>query len=371
MTALAQEVGAVNVSQGFPDFNPPEALVSAVSQAMIDGFNQYAPMPGLLSLREVVASKYHHLLSCHVDPETEVTITPGGTAAIFTALAALVGPGDRVMIFDPAYDSYAPSVITLGGTVVRLPLNAPSYLPDWQRVKEMITPDTKAVIINNPHNPSGAVWSADDVATLGAICDNVGCYVIADEVYDLITFEKPHVSVLSEPLLRNRSFVISSFGKLIHATGWKVGACVASAELTKEFRKVHQFINFSVNTPAQQGLATFLQSLQSLTDLAPFLNKKRMILEESLHGSLWKRRVCYGTYFQLIDYADFWDGTDVDLARLLTTKYGVATIPLSPFTNDEQRDTALRVCFAKQDHIIRLAGERLAQASLELGSQKV
>lgn len=370
MTALAQRSGAVNLSQGFPDFDPSTELRAHVHNAMMEGANQYAPMPGLMGLREIVADKYREFFAVNVDPETEVTITPGGTAAIFTAIAATVEAGNDVLVFCPAYDSYEPSVQVVGGRILCATLPSPSYVPDWDSVKQLVTNNTRLIVINTPHNPSGCMWSAKDMHELANLCEQLDCYVVSDEVYDLITFNKPHTSVLMIPELRKRSFVINSFGKLVHATGWKVGACIAPPALTNEFRKVHQYINFSVNTPAQTGLMRYLKGNSALHDLSSFLNAKRILFTDRLSLSLWGIRECHGSYFQLLDYSRFWNGSDTLLANRLTTEFKVAGIPLSPFSNGMQTDTALRFCFAKQDNVLIQATELLANAAKVISGER-
>ncbi len=370
MTALANETGAVNLSQGFPDFHPPSELVDSVTRALASGFNQYAPMPGVLTLREAVARRYKHFFEIDVDPETEITITPGGTAAIYTAVASLVFPSDKVLIFQPAYDSYAPAVTTFGGQVVRSTLQNPHYLPDWNHVEECCKLGVRVIIINSPHNPSGAVLRESDISALAYITRKYGCYIISDEVYDLITFDQRHIPVASHPDLRDCTFTITSFGKLIHATGWKVGACVAAPQLTTEFRKVHQFLSFSVNTPMQIGLAEYLGNPNVLSSVSSFLREKRDVFQNAIHGSLWKIRPCAGTYFQLLDYSAFWSGSDIDLAQWLATHGGVASIPLSPFLHDSESDTVLRFCFAKRDDVLKHAGELLVRAAEGLARQQ-
>lgn len=370
ITALANQTGAVNLSQGFPDFNPDPALINAVGKALSEDHHQYAPMPGVMELRTVVAKKYQHFFGIDVDGDREVTITPGGTAALFSAIASVVGVGDEVLIFDPAYDSYAPSVEIVGGTIVRSALKLPDYTPDWDHVRSIVSANTKLIIINTPHNPSGTLWSTEDLDILASLCDELQCYVLSDEVYDVITFGTAHRSVLSIPTLRNRCFVVNSFGKLVHATGWKVGACIACPELTAEFRKLHQYINFSVNTPMQVGLADYLESMKPIETLAPFLQNKRDYFVSLFEGSPWKIRLCHGTYFQLLDYSAFWDGRDMELVDLLIRKFKVACIPLSPFCGGDVSDTAVRLCFAKQQPVLELAALRLAEAAETLLSQR-
>lgn len=369
MTALANKSGAVNLSQGFPDFDPDASLLEYVTKAMMEHKNQYAAMPGALTLRNALSLKYQHFFNVPVDPDLNVTITPGGTAALFTAIATVVNGGDEVLVFDPAYDSYAPSVEILGGRVVRSPLQLPSYTPDWQHVRSVVTDRTKLIIINSPHNPSGTMWSRADYSELAVLCEELDCFVLADEVYDLITYERNHTSVLSLPALKDRCFVVCSFGKLVHATGWKVGACIANTELTQEFRKLHQFINFSVNTPMQEALGAYLETLKPLETLAPFLQIKRDRFAQALKTSLWNIRPCHGTYFQLLDYSAFWNGSDMDLAQLLVSEFKVACIPLSPFVSNGNSDTAVRLCFAKQEGVLDLAAERLTKAAAALASR--
>lgn len=369
MTALANKSGAVNLSQGFPDFDPHTSLLEHVTKAMMEHKNQYAAMPGALTLRNALSLKYRHFFNVPVDPDLNVTITPGGTAALFTAIATVVNAGDEVLIFDPAYDSYAPSVEILGGRVLRSHLQLPSYTPDWQHVRSVVSERTKLIIINSPHNPSGTMWSPSDYTELSALCEDLDCFILADEVYDLITYERNHTTVLSLPALKDRCFVVCSFGKLVHATGWKVGACIAKTELTQEFRKLHQFINFSVNTPMQEALGAYLGTLEPLETLAPFLKNKRDRFAQALEGSLWRVRPCLGTYFQLLDYSAFWNGTDMDLAQLLVNEFKIACIPLSPFTSGGAGDTAVRLCFAKQDGVLDLAADRLTKAATEIASR--
>lgn len=362
MTALAQKAGAVNVSQGFPDY-PIDPLLSALlEKASRDGHNQYAPMPGVMELRQRVAEKYGLIHRVGVDPDTEVTITPGATAAIFTAIATVIRPGDEVVVFEPCYDSYAPSVETVGGVVRSLPLSAPAYTPDWDQVRRNLTSRTRMIVINSPHNPCGSTLSMDDINALAEIAVEHDIVVLSDEVYELITFDGvQHVSPLMHPVLRERCFVVSSFGKTFHITGWKIGACVAAPNLTREFRKVHQFVSFCVNAPAQHALAEYMNDPNRYLSLAGFFSNKRDVLRELLAGSRWTLRPCTGSYFQLIGYENISDEADTDLAIRLVHEHGVACIPLSPFYQGAHQNTdrVLRVCFAKTDETIRAAAQRL------------
>ncbi|MBU3679089.1 MAG: aminotransferase class I/II-fold pyridoxal phosphate-dependent enzyme [Candidatus Kapabacteria bacterium] len=362
MTALAQKAGAVNVSQGFPDYPIDPLLTDLLEQASRDGWNQYAPMPGVSALRLRVSEKYEGIHGCRVDPELEVTITPGGTAAIFSALAAVIRPADEVIVFEPCYDSYGPSVEMIGGVVVPLPLQTPSYTPDWDQVREAITPKTRVIIINTPHNPCGSTLTSSDINELAEICERHNILVISDEVYELITFDGvQHVSPLMHSSLRDRCFVISSFGKTFHITGWKVGVCVASELLTREFRKAHQFISFSVNAPAQHALATYMSEPSNYARLSEFFVNKRNLFRELMSGSKWSIRPCTGSYFQLIGYESISAEHDVDFAQRLVRENGVACIPLSPFYRESSAtpDMVLRVCFAKSDETLREAARRL------------
>lgn len=362
MTALANEVGAVNVSQGFPDYPVDPALCELLYEASVHGHNQYAPMPGLPALRNQVAHKYHAVHNCHVDANTEITITPGATAALYTAIACVVGPGDEVIIMDPSYDSYAPAVRANGGVVCASPLLPGTYLPDWNHVRSLITPKTRCIIVNSPHNPCGSALTYDDVCELATIANEHNLVVISDEVYELITFDdNHHYTVLSHPSLRNRSFVITSFGKTFHITGWKVGVCVAAPDLMASFRSVHQYLSFCVNTPAQFALARYMDDPSHFMGLSEFFLSKRNYVRDSLASSQWTLRPCSGSYFQLLGYENISDERDVDFAKRITREHGVATIPLSPFYQKPEYYTerVVRVCFAKTQETLSAAIERL------------
>jgi len=362
MTALANEVGAVNLSQGFPDYQIDPILADHLTRAVHDGFHQYAPMPGLLSLREAVAAKYSEMFNISVDPASELTITPGGTAALATAIATVVRPGMDVIVFEPCYDSYGPAVRLSGGNVLPSVMLAPSYRPDWEHVRSLVSDRTAMIIVNSPHNPCGSTLTAEDLDSLADICDGTNIVVLSDEVYELITFDgMNHVSVLAHERLRDRSYVITSFGKTFHITGWKVGACVAPPLLTLEFRKAHQFISFCVNTPAQVALSAYMQNHESYRGLSTYFQTKRDLFRGLLTDSLWTIRPCSGTYFQLLGYEQFSNERDVDLAMRLTRECGVASIPISPFVSQPHThtDRALRFCFAKKTETLERAAERL------------
>jgi methionine aminotransferase len=361
MTALANEVGAVNCSQGFPDYPIDPVLGETLREVVLEHTHQYAPMPGLLDLRQRVSEKYRVVFETEVDPDREVTITSGGTAALSCAIGAVVRPGDEVIVFEPNYDSYGPAVRLFGGVVRASPLSVPDYRPQWDHVRSLISDRTALIIINSPHNPSGSVLSREDLDELADIVRGTRIVVVSDEVYELITFDGvQHHTVTSHPELRDRSFVITSFGKTFHATGWKVGACVSSHELMVEFRKVHQFFNFSVNTPAQVALSRYMSEPTRYTGLSALFQEKRDYLRSELEGSAWSLRPCTGSYFQLLGYEGFSDEHDVALATRLTREIGVALIPLSPFASGGVwGDRALRCCFAKSESTLREATQRL------------
>ena len=361
MTALAKEVGAVNCSQGFPDYPIDPDLEELFRSVVGEPVHQYAPMPGLLQFRERIAEKYQQVFNTQIDAEHEITITPGGTAALSCAIAATVHPGDEVIVFEPNYDSYGPAIRVVGGCVRTSTLSIPDYRPQWDHVRSLITERTRMIIINSPHNPSGSVFTAEDLEVLADIVRDTSIVVLSDEVYELITFDgRKHYSVAAHDELRQRSFVVTSFGKTFHCTGWKVGACVAPPELTREFRKVHQFFNFSVNTPAQVTLSRYMSDSTRYEGLGSMFQKKRDLLRQELSGSKWSLRPCFGSYFQLLGYEGFTDEHDVDLALRLTRDVGVALIPLSPFVSGNAwSDTALRCCFAKSDATLMEAARRL------------
>ena len=362
MSQLAEQHEAINLSQGFPDFQPPERLVELVERHLRAGRNQYAPMAGVPALREAIAEKLKALYGVHADPETEITVTPGATEALFAAIHAVVRAGDEVVVLDPAYDSYAPAVALAGGTTIHVPLGRPAFEPDWQRLESALSDRTRLVIVNTPHNPSGAVLRDTDLAQLAALLRPYGCYVLSDEVYEHIVFEGRHATVLANPELRERSFAIFSFGKTYHATGWKTGYAVAPRALTAELRKIHQYLAFAAVTPLQHALADFLRECpEHHLGLAGFYRQKRDLFVEQLRASRFELTPAQGTYFQLADYGRISSEPDTEFARWLTVEHGVAVIPISVFyAEPPPGSTLVRFCFAKQEATLRAAGERLA-----------
>ena len=360
MSALAAEHGAVNLGQGFPDFDCDPALVDAVNRAMQAGHNQYPPMAGIPALREAVAQKIQALHGRAYDPQTEVTITAGATQAILTAILAIVQAGDEVIVLDPCYDSYAPNIELAGGIVVRVPLTPGSFRPDFAKIAAAITPRTRALIINSPHNPSATIWSDADMRALEELLAPTNVLLISDEVYEHMVFDgAEHQSAARFPGLAARAFIVSSFGKTFHVTGWKVGTVVAPAPLTAEFRKVHQFNVFTVNTPMQHGLATYLKDPTPYLQLPAFYQAKRDLFRQGLEGSRLKLLPSTGTYFQCVDISAVSDLNEADFCQWLTREIGVAAIPLSAFYGDGFDQRVVRFCFAKKDDTLRAALERL------------
>ena len=360
MSKLAAEVGAINLSQGFPDFDCDPALVDAVAEHMRSGRNQYAPMQGVPRLREAIAAKYERWHRRRYDPETEITITSGGTEAIFDAVAATVGAGDEVIVLEPCYDSYVPAIELSGATPVFVGLTFPDYAIDWDAVRDAVTPRTRMLMLNTPHNPAGAVLGAGDIAELSALVERTGIFVLSDEVYEHIIFDGVrHESMARYDTLAARSFVVGSFGKTYHTTGWKVGYAAAPAALTTEFRKVHQFVTFSTNTPVQHAIADFLETERGLADLPGFFQAKRDLFLGLMEGSRFRPLPCRGSYFQLMDYSTITDEADADFAIRMTKEHGVASIPTSPFLHHRTGPKVLRFCFAKKDETLRAAAERL------------
>lgn len=361
MSALAHEHGAVNLGQGFPDFGCDPELLEAVNRAMKGGMNQYPPMPGVMALREAVADKVQGLYGRRYNPATEVTVTAGATQAILTALLAIVHPGDEVIVLEPCYDSYIPNIELAGGRVVRVPLVPGSFEPDFDRIEAALTPRTRALLINSPHNPSGTTWSDAQMLRLQAILAPTQVVLISDEVYEHMVFDgKAHQSACRFPDLAERSLVVSSFGKTFHVTGWKVGTVVAPAALTAEFRKVHQFNVFTVNTPMQVALAEYLRKPEPYLTLPDFYQSKRDRFRQGLARTRFKALPSTGTYFQCVQYGAISDQSEADFCRWLTTEVGVAAIPLSAFYADGFDQGIVRFCFAKQDATLDDALERLA-----------
>jgi methionine transaminase len=362
MSALAQKHGAVNLGQGFPDFDCDPALVEAVHQAMRSGLNQYPPMAGVPELREAVAAKVATLYGRSYDPGTEITITAGATQAIFTAALAVVHPGDEVIVLDPCYDSYDPNIQLAGGVAVHVPLSAGTFAPDFAAIAAAITPRTRAIIVNTPHNPSATVWSAEHMEQLAQLLRGTDIVVIGDEVYEHMVFDgAAHQSVARWPELAARSFVVSSFGKTYHVTGWKIGYVAAPAALTAEFRKVHQFNVFTVNTPMQYALAHILSEPAHHLNLPAFYQRKRDLFRAGLAQSRLRLLPSQGSYFQCVDYSAVSDLSEPEFCRWLTTEIGVAAIPLSAFYQGGRDQKLARLCFAKKDETLQLALDRLAK----------
>lgn len=360
MSKLATDHQAINLSQGFPDYATDEKLTSAINQAMKDGFNQYAPMPGLLSLRELIAEKIETFYNAKYNPDTEVTITAGGTQAIFTAINTFITSGDEVIIFEPAYDCYAPTIKLLGGLVKPFELQAPDYKIDWEMVTKLFTANTKMIIINSPHNPTGSILRKEDIDALIKLTKDTDILILSDEVYEHIIFDgEQHQSVALYPELAERSFIVASFGKLLHTTGWKMGYCLAPAKLMTEFRKVHQFNVFSVNTPMQVGIANYLKSTNIYKELPVFFQQKRDFFRQLLNETKFELLPCKGSYFQCVSFSHISDEKDTDFAKRLVTEYGVATIPVSAFYSKNIDHKILRFCFAKQDSTLEKAVEKL------------
>ncbi|NKI34531.1 pyridoxal phosphate-dependent aminotransferase [Wenzhouxiangella sp. XN79A] len=360
MSQKAQQHGALNLSQGFPDFESPEGLRARVEEAMATGHNQYAPMPGLPLLRQRIAEKVEAMYGASVDAEAEITVTSGATEALFVAIQTVVRPGDEVIVFDPAYDSYEPAVRLAGGRCIHLPLVAPDYRIDFDRLTAALGARTRLVIVNSPHNPTGAVLSRADLDRLAEVLRASGCWLLSDEVYEHIVFDgRSHASVLGHPELRARSFAVSSFGKTYHTTGWKIGYCIAPSALTSEFRKVHQFVTFSVSTPMQLAIAEFMSDPTFHLELPAFYQARRDRFRSALADSAWTLLPCPGTYFQLLGYGGISDRPDTEMADWLVEHAGVAAIPVSVFHADRRDDRVLRFCFAKTDATLDRAAERL------------
>jgi methionine aminotransferase len=362
MSALAAERGAVNLGQGFPDFEGDPALVDAVCQAMREGLNQYPPMAGVPPLRDAVAAKMAALYGKRYDAGSEITITAGATQAILTAILAIVGPGDEVIVLEPNYDSYVPNIELAGGTVVRVALQAETFRPDFPAIAAAVTSRTRAIIINSPHNPSATIWRAADLDRLAEILRPTDALLISDEVYEHMVYDgERHASASDHPELAARAFVISSFGKTFHVTGWKIGTVAAPAPLTAEFRKVHQFNVFTVNTPMQHGLARYLADPAPYLDLPAFYQRKRDLFRAGLAGTKFRLLPSEGSYFQVVDYSAVSDLPEADFCRWLTTEIGVAAIPLSAFYDDGRNQGLARFCYAKKDETLNTALARLAR----------
>jgi methionine transaminase len=360
MSVLAAENKAINLGQGFPDFPMNEELVALVNEAMKTGYNQYVHMNGYVPLRESIAEKVEYLYKTKVNPDTQITVTPGGTYALYTALTAILRPGDEVIVFEPAYDSYIPSIEINGARAVRIPLTFPEYNIDWQVVKNNITERTRGIMVNSPHNPTGSVLSKDDIEQLRSITKDTQIIIISDEVYEHLIFDgKEHESILKYPDLLERSFVSFSFGKVYHCTGWKLGYSISSEALVKEFRKIHQFNAFCCDTPKQVALSTFLQRKENYLQLGTFLQKKRDYFQNLMSQTKFEALPSYGSYFQIYSYKNISDQTEKEMAIRLTKERGVATIPVSAFYTVNTNHQVLRFCFCKKESTLDNAANRL------------
>lgn len=360
MSALAAEHKAINLSQGFPDFDCDETLKELVYAAMQQGHNQYAPMAGIPSLREAIAEKVYNAYRQTVNPGTEITITPGGTYAIFTAIATCIQPGDEVIIFEPAYDSYIPNVLVNGGVPVLVPLTFPEYRINWELVRSKITARTRMIMLNTPHNPTGSILTETDIRELERLVAAHNLLVLSDEVYEHLVYDgRQHHSILKYPNLFRNSFVTFSFGKVFHVTGWKMGYCIAPAHLMQEYRKVHQYLCFSVNTPMQYGLARFLETPSHYLLLSAFYQEKRDYFLQLMADTRFTPLPCHGSYFQLMRYDQISDESDKDFTIRMTKEFGVASIPVSAFYQNGHDDHVIRFCFAKRNETLEQAAKRL------------
>jgi methionine aminotransferase len=360
MSALAAQYGAINLGQGFPDFDMDPALTQLVNQAMAKGFNQYTHANGYPALREALANKMQYLYQININPDTQITISPGGTYAIYTAITTVIHPGDEVIIFEPAYDSYIPNIEINGGVVVRIPLTFPSYAIPWDEVRRKISNRTKMIMINSPHNPTGAVLSEQDILELKKIVAGTNIIILSDEVYEHLIFEgKAHQSILKHPDLLTRSYVCFSFGKTMHCTGWKLGYCIAGESLMQEYRKVHQFNAFTCDTPKQVALAAYLNENKNYLNLGQQMQQKRDLLRQLLSATKLECIPSYGSYFECYSFSKISDENDKAFAIRLVKEYGVATIPVSAFYQDKTDHGVIRFCFAKKDETLNAAAERL------------
>ena len=362
MSALAARTGAVNLGQGFPDFDCDPALPALVTEAMANGLNQYPPMAGVPALRQAVSAKIESLYGRAYDPETEITVTAGATQAILTAILCCVHPGDEVIVLEPCYDSYAPNIELAGGRVVRVPLKPGVFRPDFDAIAAAMTPKTRAIIVNSPHNPTGTVWTPDEMQRLANLLEPTEVLLISDEVYEHMVYDGArHISASSIPALAARAFVVSSFGKTYHVTGWKVGTVAAPASMTAEFRKVHQFNVFTVNTPVQHALARFMADPQPYMGLSAFYQAKRDLFRAGLSSTRLRLLPCEGTYFQTVDYSAVSDLPEAGFCQWLTNEIGVAAIPISAFYEGGFEQRLARLCFAKKDETLRTALQRLGK----------
>lgn len=362
MSQLALEHNAINLGQGFPDFNMSPVLTELVRKAMDNGMNQYAPMAGLPLLRERLSEKILRLYNSQVNPDTDITITPGGTYAIYTALTTILRPGDEVIVFEPAYDSYIPNILVNGAIPVLIPLRFPDYSIPWDEVKSKITQRTKMIMINSPHNPTGSVLSENDIEQLRQVVKDTNIFILSDEVYEHLIFDGiQHQSILRFPDLMERAFVCFSFGKTYHCTGWKIGYCVSSKQLMQEFRKVHQYNCFSVHTPSQVALAEYLKDAEAYLQLGTFVQSKRDYFKQLMKATPFVPLASKGSYFQCYSYKALSDESDKEFAIRLTKNYGVTTIPISVFYQSEKDDKVVRFCFCKKEETLEKAVEKLVK----------
>ncbi len=369
MSRMAVEHNAINLAQGFPDWNCNDELLELVHHFQKKGFNQYAPMQGVVNLRKAISEKIEKLYGRYYDFEKEITVTAGATQALYTAITSVVKTGDEVILFEPAYDSYVPDILSNGGIPIYIPLNTNDYSYDWELVRRKISDKTRLIIINSPHNPTGSLVTDNDMKELETITKGTDILIVSDEVYEHITFNgKRHLSLAGSEELAKRTFVISSFGKTYHTTGWKMGYCAAPEYLSKEFRKMHQFIVFSVNTPIQYAYAEFMKQEERYLSLGNFYQHKRDVFIDAMRNSKpaspasrLKIKNCDGTYFQLLDYFTISDKHDLEFSEYLTKEIGVAVIPLSPFYEDRKSRSLVRICFAKSDDVLREAAKKLSE----------
>ncbi len=362
MSSLAAQHNAINLGQGFPDYPMSEELIALVNEAMKSGHNQYVHMNGYMPLREALAEKVEYLYNTNINPDSGITITPGATYALYTALTTILQPGDEVIVFEPAYDSYIPGIEINGARPVIIQLQFPDYSIDWNYVKNKINKRTRAIMINSPHNPTGSVLSGDDIEQLRALIKDTNIIIISDEVYEHLIFDdKKHESILKYPDLLERSFVCFSFGKVYHCTGWKLGYCISSEYLMKEFRKIHQFNCFTCDAPKQVALSQFLKKRENYLQLGGFLQKKRDYFQELMQQTKLKPLATFGSYFQVYSFRDISDESEKDFAIRLTKENGVATIPVSAFYSFETNNSVLRFCFSKKESTLEAAVERLVK----------
>lgn len=361
MTPLAKQYNAINLSQGFPDFDADPALIELISKYFNSNYNSYAPMPGVFKLRQRVVEKYHSLHGFLYDAEKEITITAGASQAIYCAITAAIHPGDEVIVLEPVFDTYVPSIRLCGAKAVSVQMKSPLFKPNWDEVEAAINSKTKMIIINSPHNPSGSMLNHDDILSLEKIIKKYDLYVLSDEVHEHIYFETEHLSVCRYEELRKRAFLLSSFGKTFHGTGWKMGYCLAPEKLMNEFRKIHQNVVFAVNHPIQHALAEYMGKPDVYLQLPDFFRKKRDLFLEGIKNSRFKFIPSQGTFFQLLDYSEISEENDVDFAIRLTKELGIATIPLSPFYENKSNQRVLRICFAKTEELIHKATKILCK----------